>query len=75
MDATDFRRLGELPLADWTFHLSLLYGKSLEAKEWSRFAEAESRAFESGPTEVISEAEFVWYQDGRERAEILSFRG
>lgn len=75
LDATDFRRLGELPLADWTFHLSVLYGNSLDAKEWSRFAQAESRAFGSVPAEVISEAEFVWYQDGREHAEILPLRG
>lgn len=41
----------------------------------SRFAQAESRAFGSVPAEVISEAEFVWYQDGREHAEILPLRG
>jgi len=32
-------------------------------------------SFGSVPAEVISEAEFVWYQDGREHAEILPLRG
>lgn len=75
LDATDFRRLGELPLADWTFHLSVLYGKTLDAAMWSRFAEAESRAFDPAPTEIITEAELVWYQDGTEHAETLPLGG
>lgn len=75
LDATDFRRLGELPLEDWTFHLSVLYGKTLDAVEWSRFAQAESRPFEPAPAETITEAEFVWYQDGIEHAEILPLCG
>ncbi|MDF2507758.1 MAG: hypothetical protein K0Q52_1617 [Microbacterium sp.] len=75
LDATDFRRLGELPLVDWTFHLSVLYGKTLDAAEWSRFAEAEVRALSSAPTELLTEAELVWYQDGIEHAEVLPLGG
>lgn len=75
LDATDFRRIGELPLEDWTFHLSVLYGKTLDGAEWSRFARAESQPFESAPVESITEAELVWYQDGIEHAEVLPLRG
>ncbi|MFK0242453.1 2'-5' RNA ligase family protein [Microbacterium sp. NPDC090281] len=75
LDATDFRRLGELPLEDWTFHLSVLYGKTLDPAEWSRFAQAETRTFASEPVEIITEAELVWYQGGIEHAEILTFGG
>ncbi|MGM7669012.1 2'-5' RNA ligase family protein [Microbacterium sp. A93] len=32
---TDFRRLGELSLEDWTFHLSVVYGKTLDARAWT----------------------------------------
>ncbi|KJL21189.1 hypothetical protein RN51_02203 [Microbacterium oxydans] len=75
LDATDFRRLGELPLEDWTFHLSVLYGKTLDPEVWSRFAQAESRALEPAPTEAITEAELVWYEDGIEHAEVLPLGG
>lgn len=75
LDATDFRRIGELPLEDWTFHLSVLYGKTLDGAEWSCFAQAESRPFEPEPFETIIEAELVWYQDGIEHAEVLPLRG
>lgn len=75
LERTDFRRLGELSLEDWTFHLSVLYGKTLEPAEWTRFAEAESRALSPQPTEVITEAELVWYQDGIEHAEVLQLGG
>ncbi|KQV00471.1 hypothetical protein ASC55_14970 [Microbacterium sp. Root322] len=75
LDATDFRRIGELPLEDWTFHLSVLYGKTLDGAEWSRFAKAEVRPLSPAPTEVIAEAELVWYQGGIEHAEVIPLRG
>ena len=75
LDATDFSRIGELPLEDWTFHLSVLYGKTLDGAEWSRFAKAEVRPLSPAPTEVIAEAELVWYEDGIEHAEVLPLRG
>lgn len=75
LDETDFRRLGELPLEHWTFHLSVLYGKTLEPAEWTRFAQAESRPIEPAPAETITEAELVWYADGIEHAEVLPLGG
>lgn len=75
LDETDFRRLGELPLEDWTFHLSVIYGKTLDPAEWRRFAEAESRVFEPAVTETITEAELVWYDRGIEHAEVLPLGG
>ena len=75
LDATDFRRLGELPLEEWTFHLSVLYGKTLEPEVWSHFAQPESRALEPAPAETITEAELVWYEDGIEHAEVLPLGG
>ncbi|PRB10818.1 hypothetical protein CQ042_17300 [Microbacterium sp. MYb62] len=75
LDPTDFRRLGELSLDDWTFHLSVLYGKTLAAADWTSFARAESRPLSPQPTEVVTEAELVWYQDGIEHAEILPLGG
>lgn len=75
LDATDFRRLGELSLEDWTFHLSVLYGKTLNAAEWLRFAKGEVRPLPSAPTEHLTEAELVWYQDGIEHAEVLPLGG
>ncbi|MGX1584669.1 2'-5' RNA ligase family protein [Microbacterium sp. K35] len=75
LDETDFRRLGELPLEDWTFHLSVIYGKTLDPAEWRRFAEAESRVFEPAVTETITEAELVWYEHGTEHAEVLPLGG
>ncbi|WP_417540961.1 2'-5' RNA ligase family protein [Microbacterium maritypicum] len=75
LDATDFRRIGELPLEEWTFHLSVLYGKTLDGAEWSRFAKAEVRPLSPAPTEVIAEAELVWYQGGIEHAAVIPLRG
>lgn len=75
LDRTDFHRLDELSLEDWTFHLSVLYGKTFDAAEWGALAQAESRALRPAPAEVITEAELVWYQDGIEHAEVLPLRG
>lgn len=75
LDETDLRRLGELPLEDWTFHLSVIYGKTLDPAEWRRFTEAESRVFEPAVTETITEAELVWYDRGIEHAEVLPLGG
>lgn len=75
LDATDLRRLGELPLEEWTFHLSVLYGKTLDPEEWSAFADAAFHSFEPAPAETITEAELVWYEDGIEHAEVLPLGG
>ncbi|MFJ2550977.1 2'-5' RNA ligase family protein [Microbacterium sp. NPDC087591] len=68
---TDFRRLGELDLEDWTFHLSVVYGKTLDAKAWDELDRAARHPLPAPPTEIIAEAELVWYQDGIEHAEVI----
>ncbi|MEV4666311.1 2'-5' RNA ligase family protein [Microbacterium sp. LWO12-1.2] len=68
---TDFLRLGELDLEDWTFHLSVVYGKTLDANAWDELDRAARRPLPALPTEIITEAELVWYQDGIEHAEVI----
>lgn len=71
LDATDFRRLGELALDDWTFHLSVVYGKHLDEDAWADLERASVRGLPAGVTETVSEVEFVWYENGAEHAEVI----
>lgn len=71
LEHTDFRRLDELSVDDWTFHLSVVYGRSLEPAVWEDFREASVSVLGRKPTETIVEAELVWYQDGTEHAELI----
>ncbi|MCT1476649.1 2'-5' RNA ligase family protein [Microbacterium sp. p3-SID336] len=71
LEPTTFRRLDELSVEEWTFHLSLLYGKTLDAAAWRRLTAREYRPLVPEPAEVVHEAEFVWYDEGVEHAEIL----
>lgn len=71
LDATDMRRLGELPLDDWTFHMSIVYGKTLSAADWASIASARVREFEHPIAETVSEVELVSYVDGEEHSEIF----
>ncbi|WP_231554969.1 2'-5' RNA ligase family protein [Microbacterium sp. ZOR0019] len=75
LDRTDLRRIGELPLEEWTFHLSVLYGKTLDAATWDRVVQEEARSLTPQPAEVVREAELVWYQDGAEHAEVIPLGG
>lgn len=68
---TDFERLDERPLEAWTFHLSLIYAKSLTSAVWTELAHKSRRSLGSRPSERIAQAEFVWYEDGVEHAEII----
>lgn len=68
---TGFRRLDELSVDDWTFHLSVVYGRSLEPAVWEEFRQASVSELGRTPTETIVEAELVWYQDGAEHAELI----
>ncbi|WP_431792346.1 2'-5' RNA ligase family protein [Microbacterium paraoxydans] len=73
---TDFRRLDELSAEDWTFHLSVLYGKTLDSETWQQLAAAtEVRPLLPPPTEVVTEVEFVWYEGGVEHAEVIPLGG
>ncbi|WP_240747276.1 2'-5' RNA ligase family protein [Microbacterium sp. K24] len=71
LQSTDFRRLDERSVDDWTFHLSVVYGKTLDPDSWQEFADASRTEFSLQPTETIAEAELVWYQDGAEHAEVI----
>lgn len=68
---TDLRRLDELPLDDWIFHLSVVYGRSLTPDAWLDLARAARRDLAEGPHCTVTEAELVWYSDGVEHAEII----
>lgn len=73
LEGTGLRRLDERSVDDWTFHLSVVYGKTLEPAAWHEFAEASTSELSLQPTETIVEAELVWYEDGVERAEVMPF--
>lgn len=73
--ASDLRRLGELDLDDWTFHMSLVYGKTLPSDQWNAIEAARTRdvtqpAFETA-IETAVEAELAWYSNGEEHREII----
>lgn len=72
---TDFRRLDELSVEEWTFHLSVLYGRTLDPETWQHLAATEARPLTPAPTEVVTEAEFVWYEGGVEHAEVIPLGG
>lgn len=75
LDATDLRRIGELPLDDWVFHLSTVYAKTLDAQAWARLASDTHHEYPMPPTETVGEAEFVTYSDGVEHRETVAFGG
>ncbi|MFJ2369234.1 2'-5' RNA ligase family protein [Microbacterium sp. NPDC087665] len=69
--ASDFRRLGELDLDDWTFHLSVVYGKTLTGEAWNDIESARTRDLVEPPHEIVLDAELVSYSHGEEHAEII----
>lgn len=75
LEQTDVRRLGELSLEDWTFHLSVVYGKTLVPERWHALASATRRELPEAPAETVTEAELVWYEGGVEHAEVIPFGG
>ncbi len=75
LQPTDFRRLDELSVEDWTFHLSVLYGKTLDPETWQQLAATEVRPLLPAPTEVVTEVEFVWYEGGVEHAKVIPLGG
>jgi hypothetical protein len=74
LDATDFRRIGELPLDDWVFHLSLAYAGALDERRWTEQFDASRRAVPSRPRELVSYVDFVWYDGDGEHIDSLPFR-
>lgn len=75
LEPTDFRRLDELAVDDWTFHLSVVYGRALPPADWGGFLSASLSDLTWKPTETIAEAEFVWYEGGAEHAEVIPLGG
>ena len=75
LETTDFRRLGELSLEDWTFHLSVVYAKTLHPDAWTALDQSFRRDLAERPAERIAEAELVWYSDGVEHAEVIPLGG
>lgn len=71
LEQTDYRRLDELSVDEWTFHLSVIYGRRLDATTWLEFARASVSELPWQPSETIAEVEFVWYEDGAEHAEVI----
>ncbi len=68
---TDLRRLDELPLDDWIFHLSIVYGKTLAPDAWADLERTSRRELTEHPRCLVAEAELVWYEDGVEHAEVI----
>lgn len=71
LDATDFRRLGELPIDDWTFHMSVVYGKALSSEDWKAIESARVQEFEHPVSETATEVELVSYSHGEEHSEVI----
>lgn len=72
---TDLQRLDERSVEDWTFHLSLLYGRRLEAGIWEELSSRAVAELREQPREIIAEAELVWYEAGVEHAELIPLLG
>lgn len=71
LDSTDFVRIGELPLDEWVFHLSLAYANALDEQAWAQALEASAREVEPKPFETVSSVDFVWYDDDGEHIESM----
>ncbi|WP_206477000.1 hypothetical protein [Microbacterium sp. KRD172] len=50
---------------------SVVYAKTLDADAWAALARSVTRGYDERPTEVVGEAEFVWYSDGVEHHEVI----
>lgn len=71
LEGTDFRRLDERSTDDWTFHLSVIYARTLAPAAWAELSHTSRRSLSSRPSETVSDVEFVWYQDGSEHSEVI----
>lgn len=71
LGGTDFRRLDERSTDDWTFHLSVIYARTLAPAAWTELSHTSRRSLSSRPSETVSDVEFVWYLDGAEHSEVI----
>lgn len=72
LNQTNFNRIGELSLDDWTFHMSIAYCSELPDDAWDLTRTSLECEFVDRPVNVASEVEFVWYQDGVEHREVTA---
>lgn len=75
LDATDFRRVGELSLEDWIFHLSVAYCARIDDSEWDGVIDTYERDVHDHPEETVTAIEFVWYEHGVENSESIPLTG
>ncbi|MDR2996640.1 MAG: 2'-5' RNA ligase family protein [Microbacterium sp.] len=71
LDRTDLRRIGELPLDDWTFHLSAVYAKTLAPEAWTTLADDMRHEYDSPAAETVADVEFVTYAGAAEHREVF----
>jgi 2'-5' RNA ligase len=74
LDATDFRRVGELPLENWVFHLSLAYLSSLEERRFGKISRESRRSIPSRPSELISTVDLVSYDNDGEHIDSFALK-
>jgi len=75
VERAGLHRIGELPIDDWVFHLSLLYGGSLDDDKWEALHRDTRRDLDAAPSERIMAVDFVWYRDGVEHCEQIPLGG
>ncbi|SDQ53775.1 2'-5' RNA ligase family protein [Microbacterium sp. cf332] len=76
LDRTDLRRVGELPLDEWVFHMSLAYGAALDSSAWEGLLRSSAReAVASRPRETVDTVDFVRYDDDGEHVESFALGG
>lgn len=73
LDSTDLRRIGELPLDEWVFHMSLAYGAALDSSAWGGLLRSSARStVPSQPRETVATVDFVRYDDDGEHVETFA---
>lgn len=76
LDRTDLRRIGELPLDEWVFHMSLAYGAALDSSAWEGLVRSSAReTVASRPRETVATVDFVRYDDDGEHVESFALEG
>lgn len=75
MDSSDFRRIGELPLDEWVFHLSVAYASELDGSSWAALLSGCQREIVPAPVELLSSVDYVWYDDDGEHVESIPLQG
>lgn len=75
LDQSDFRRIGELPIDEWVFHLSVAYASELDGSDWDALLSGCQREIVPAPVELVASVDYVWYDDDGEHIESISLQG